>query len=327
MPRQRRMFDGAFKAKVALDAIRGLKTVSELASLHKVHPTQITLWKKQLLEGAMSVFESPSADEPSSAELYEQIGRLKVELDWLKKKWPSTVAERRSWIDSGDRMLSVRRQCELLGLHRSNVYYEPVPVSEDDLRLMRLIDEEYLQHPHLGSRGMVLHLERHGQLVNRKKMQRLLREMGLRSLAPRPRTTIRTPGHKIYPYLLRGVEIVRPNQVWACDITFVPMRRGYLYLTAVMDWYSRYVLAWQLSNSMDVEFCVETLEEALKHGRPEIFNTDQGSQFTSHIFTKRLEQESIAISMDGKGRAIDNVMIERLWRTVKYENIYLLAAA
>lgn len=233
------------------------------------------------------------------------------------------MAERRSWIDPSDRLVSIRRQCALLGLHRSNVYYEPVPVSEADLRLMRLIDEKYLEHPHLGSRGMVSHLERQGELVNRKKMQRLLREMGLKSLAPSPRTTLRAVGHKIYPYLLRDVEIVRPNQVWACDITFVPMRRGYLYLTAVMDWYSRYVLAWQLSNSMDVEFCMEVLEEALKHGRPEIFNTDQGSQFTSHEFTKRLEQESIAISMDGKGRAIDNVMIERLWRTVKYENIYL----
>ena len=233
------------------------------------------------------------------------------------------MAERRSWIEPGVYGLSVRRQCELLGLHRSNVYYEPVPESAAELRLMRLIDEEYLQHPHLGSRGMVLHLARHGETVNRKKMQRLLRKMALQSLAPRPSTTRRAAGHKVYPYLLRGIEVVRPNQVWACDITYVPMRQGYLYLTAVMDWFSRCVLAWQLSNSMDVEFCLEALEDALRHGRPEIFNTDQGSQFTSGQFTERLERESIAISMDGKGRAIDNVMIERLWRTVKYENIYL----
>lgn len=233
------------------------------------------------------------------------------------------MAERRAWIDPGNRRLSIRRQCELLGLHRSNVYYAPVSVSTDDLRLMRRIDEEYLEHPHLGSRGMVSHLARHGILVNRKKMRRILREMGLKSLAPGPRTTVRAVGHKIYPYLLRDVEIVRPNQVWACDITFVPMSRGYLYLTAVIDWFSRYVLAWRLSNSMDVEFCLEALDESLAQGRPEIFNTDQGSQFTSREFTQRLEQASIAISMDGKGRAIDNVMIERLWRTVKYENIYL----
>lgn len=233
------------------------------------------------------------------------------------------MAERRSWIEPGVSGLSVRRQCELLGLHRSNWYYEPVIENAEDLRLMRLIDEEYLRHPFVGSRRMVLWLAEQKEVVNRKKVQRLLRQMGLQALAPGPRTTVPAVGHQVYPYLLRGVEIVRPNQVWACDITYVPMQRGYLYLTAVMDWFSRYVLAWRLSNSMDVEFCLEALDEALRHGRPEIFNTDQGSQFTSREFTGRLERESIAISMDGKGRAIDNVMIERLWRTVKYENIYL----
>lgn len=233
------------------------------------------------------------------------------------------MAERRAWIEPGVAGVSVRRQCELLGLHRSNVYYQPVPEGAENLRLMRLIDEEYLRHPFLGSRRLVLWLAEQRAVVNRKRVQRLLRKMGLQALGPRPRTTQRGAGHTVYPYLLRGVEIVRPNQVWACDITYVPLRQGYLYLTAVMDWFSRCVLAWQLSNSMDVEFCLETLEAALRHGRPEIFNTDQGSQFTSQAFTERLRQESIAISMDGKGRAIDNVMIERLWRTVKYEHIYL----
>lgn len=234
------------------------------------------------------------------------------------------MAERRAWIEPGHRRLSVRRQCELLGLHRSNLYYEPVPERAAELALMRLIDEEYLRHPFLGSRGMVLYLEQQGEVVNRKKVQRILRKMGLQSVAPQPRTTVRAAGHPVYPYLLRGVEITRPNQVWACDITYVPLSHGYLYLTAVMDWFSRYVLAWRLSNSLDVEFCLEALDEALARGRPEIFNTDQGSQFTSAEFTGRLTKESIAISMDGKGRAIDNVMIERLWRTVKYENIYLM---
>jgi putative transposase len=233
------------------------------------------------------------------------------------------VAERRAWIEPGDRGLSVRRQCALLGLHRSNVYYEMIPESIENLALMRLIDEEYLRHPFLGSRRMVLWLQSQGHVVNRKKVQRLLGIMGLQGIAPGPRTTVRAVGHTVYPYLLRGVEINRPNQVWACDITYVPMPRGYLYLTAVMDWFSRCVLSWKLSNSMDVEFCCEALDEALCYGRPEIFNTDQGSQFTSREFTGRLAAKSIAISMDGKGRAIDNVMIERLWRTVKYENIYL----
>jgi putative transposase len=212
-------------------------------------------------------------------------------------------------------------------LHRSNLYYEPVPERADELRLMRLIDEEYLRHPFLGSRRFVLWLATQGYVVNRKRMRRLLEKMGLQAISPRPRTTVPAAGHKVFPYLLRGVDIVRPNQVWACDITYVPMRRGYLYLTAVMDWFSRCVLAWRLSNTLEVDFCLEALEDALKKGRPEIFNTDQGSQFTSREFTSRLEKESIAISMDGKGRAIDNVMIERLWRTVKYEDIYLKAYA
>ncbi len=233
------------------------------------------------------------------------------------------MAERRRWIEPGFPDLSVREQSALLGLHRSNLYYEPVPEDAGDLRLMRLIDEEYLRHPFLGSRRMGLWLEKQGEHANRKKVQRLMRKMGLQGIAPGPRTTRPETSHKVYPYLLRGVESVRPNQVWACDITYVPLAGGYLYLAAVMDWFSRCVLGWQLSNSMDVEFCLEALEEAFQHGRPEIFNTDQGSQLTSRPFTARLKQEEIAISMDGKRRAIDNVMIERLWRTVKYENIYL----
>ena len=233
------------------------------------------------------------------------------------------MAERRAWIEPGHEQLSVRRQCALLGLHRSNLYYAPLPESVENLALMRLIDETYLEYPHLGSRGMAAHLERQQLIVNRKRMQRLLRIMGLESVLPKPRTTIKAPGHAVYPYLLRGLEIVRPNQVWACDITYVPLQGGYLYLTAVQDWFSRRVLSWRLSNSMAVEFCIEALEEALKGARPEIFNTDQGSQFTSQEFTSRLLKESIAISMDGQGRALDNRMVERLWRTVKYENIHI----
>ena len=233
------------------------------------------------------------------------------------------MAERRAWIEPGHAGLSVRRQCALLGLHRANLYYEPVLESVENLQLMRLIDEIYLEHPHLGSRGMVSHLERQQLIVNRKRMQRLQRIMGLESVLPKPRTTIKAPGHAVYPYLLRGLEIVRPNQVWACDITYVPLQRGYLYLTAVQDWFSRHVLSWRLSNSLEVEFCMEALEEALKNGRPEIFNTDQGSQFTSQEFTGRLLKESILISRDGQGRALDNRMVERLWRTVKYENIHI----
>jgi putative transposase len=219
--------------------------------------------------------------------------------------------------------LSVVRQCELLGLPRSTWYYEARPESAKNLRLMRQIDEEYTAHPFLGSRRMTAVLQRQGQAVNRKRVQRLMRLMGLEAIYPKPRTSMPGGGHKIYPYLLRNLEITQPNQVWSADITYVPLRRGFLYLVAILDWYSRYVLTWKLSNSLDEVFCVEALEEALAEARPEIFNTDQGVQFTGRAFTSRLELASIAISMDGKGRALDNVFVERLWRAVKYEEVYL----
>jgi putative transposase len=219
--------------------------------------------------------------------------------------------------------LSVRRQCAVLGLPRSSFYYTAVAESEEDLCLKRLIDAEYLRHPFYGSRNMTEYLQRLDYDANRKRVQRLLREMGIQAIYPK-KTTVPAVGHKIYPYLLRGVQIARANQVWSTDITYVPMRRGFMYLVAIMDWYSRYVLSWRVSNTMETTFCLEALDEALSRWpAPEIFNTDQGSQFTSEAFTGRLEAAGIAISMDGRGRALDNVFIERLWRTVKYENIYL----
>jgi putative transposase len=219
--------------------------------------------------------------------------------------------------------LSVRRQCELLGLPRSTYYYEPATESPENLALMRRIDEQYLKTPFFGSRRMADWLSRWGLPVNRKRVQRLMRLMGIEAVYPRKKTSIPGVGHKVYPYLLRDVHVVRANQVWCTDITYLPMWRGFMYLVAIMDWYSRYVLSWRISNSLETSFCVEALEAALELGRPEIFNSDQGAQFTSQAFTGRLEEEGIAISMDGRGRALDNVFIERLWRTVKYEDIYL----
>lgn len=233
------------------------------------------------------------------------------------------MTEARAWIERDHPQLSIREQCRLLGIHRSTAYYEPASESAENLGLMRLIDEEYLRRPHRGSRQMEDYLRQLGYTVNRKRVQRLMRQMGIEGIAPRRCTTVSAPGHPKYPYLLRNLAIVRPDQVWCSDITYLPMAHGFLYLVAVMDWHSRYVLSWRLSNSLDVEFCVEALEEALERGRPEIFNTDQGAQFTSRDFTSRLEDASVAISMDGRGRALDNVFIERLWRTVKYEEIYL----
>jgi putative transposase len=226
-------------------------------------------------------------------------------------------------IDDAHPQLSVRRQCELLGLARSTAYYEPACESEENLWLMRRIDEQYLRTPFYGSRRMAAWLESEGCLINRKRVQRLMRTMGIAAIYPKRRTTIPGQGHKIYPYLLRNLEITRPDQVWSTDITYIPLRRGFMYLVAIMDWFSRYVLSWRLSNSLETTFCLEALEEALDSRRPEIFNSDQGVQFTSVAFTSRLERQGVAISMDGRGRALDNVFIERLWRTVKYEDIYL----
>ena len=210
--------------------------------------------------------------------------------------------------------LPVVRQCQLVGLARSTAYYRPTPVSADDLRVMRLIDEIHLRLPFYGSRRIRDELEDCGERVNRKRIQRLMRLMGLVALYPKRRTSAPGKGHKIYPYRLRGLSIDRPNQVWATDIVYVPMARGFMYLVAIMDWYSRKVLAWRLSNTLDTDFCVEALEEAVhRFGPPEIFNTDQGSQFTSEAFTDVLKDHEITISMDGKGRWVDNVFVERLW--------------
>jgi putative transposase len=210
------------------------------------------------------------------------------------------------------------RQCELLGLARSTCYYRPVGESAENLALMRAIDEQYLRYPFYGSRKLSVLLG-----VNRKRVQRLMRLMGIEAIYPKRRTTWPGAGHKIYPYLLRNVEVTRPDQVWASDITYVPLRHGFLYLVAIMDWFSRCVLNWRLSNTLTGRFCSEALDEALLLARPEIFNSDQGSQFTAAAFTSRLEAAGVAISMDGRGRAIDNVFIERLWRSVKYEEVYL----
>jgi len=219
--------------------------------------------------------------------------------------------------------LSVRRQCELLGLSRSTYYYEPATESAENLAWMRLIDEEYLRHPFYGSRRMTTWLQQNDHAVNRKRVQRLMRLMGLEAIYPKPRTSVPGLENKVFPYLLRDVAITRPNQVWSTDITYIPLHKGFMYLVAVIDWFSRYVLAWELSNCLETTFCLTALDAALARGRPEIFNTDQGAQFTSRAFTSRLETARIAISMDGRGRALDNVFIERLWWSVKYEDVYL----
>jgi putative transposase len=222
--------------------------------------------------------------------------------------------------------LSVAHQCELLRLARATVYYQPVAIPPEELTLMRRIDELHLRFPWMGSRSLRDQLNRDGIPISRDRVRRLMHKMGIHAIYRKPRTTIPEQDHKVYPYLLRSLAIERPDQVWAADVTYIPMARGFLYLVAVMDWYSRRVLAWRLLNTMTADFCVEALEAALAHfGPPAIFNTDQGSQFTSLAFTDTLKAAGVAISMDGRGRWLDNVFIERLWRTIKYEEVYLRA--
>jgi len=229
-------------------------------------------------------------------------------------------------IAPGHGRLSIARQCALVSISRSSFYYEGKGESPLNLKLMRLIDEQFLETPWYGSRQMARHLRRLGYGVGRKRVRRLMRLMGLQAIYQAPRTSDPHPDHRIYPYLLRGLVIDRANQVWSTDITYIPMRRGFLYLVAIIDWWSRKVLAWRLSNTMEADFCVEVLEEALaRHGKPAIFNSDQGSQFTSVAFTQVLKDAGVKISMDGRGRWMDNVMIERLWRSLKYECVYLQA--
>lgn len=226
-------------------------------------------------------------------------------------------------MESSHPELSVRRQCELLGVNRSNLYYRPSGESQENLMLMRLIDEEYTRHPFLGSRKLVLWLEDQGWKVNRKRVARLMEKMEIQAIFPKPKLSQPGEGHKIYPYLLEGVTVSRINQVWSTDITYIRMAEGFLYLVAVMDWFSRFVLSWALSLSLELGFCLAALKRAFRWGRPEIFNSDQGVQFTSEKFTGALESRGIAVSMDGRGRCLDNIFIERLWRSLKYEEVYL----
>lgn len=333
--KKRRVHPADFKAKIGLEAVRGVKTINEIAQEHNVHPQLVTQWKKEILENAGSLFDSKRGPKPvdeSSPEdkLYSEIGRLKMETDWLKKTRSVSRDERMDWLEPEHMDLPLTRQCELAGVSRATVYRRLEATArqrhedQQDDELRALIDEEYTGRPFYGSRRMAVFLRAQGHRTNRKRVQRLMREMGLAGMAPGPATSKPHPRHKVYPYMLRGVAVTRPNQVWSTDLTYIRLARGFAYLVAIIDWYSRRVLAWRISNSMDASFCVDCLEDALRHhGKPEVFNSDQGSQSTSDAFTGVLKREGVAISMDGRGRALDNIFVERLWRNVKYEDVYL----
>jgi putative transposase len=329
MKRPRRNHSPAFKAKVALEALKGEKTIAQLAVHYDVHANQITSWKSQLLENAAGIWRRRAGER----------GRSRTDPRAARKNWRTYCrarffrlrarslprTERTTMIDQGAK-LSVTRQCELLELNRTGVYYTPRPVRKEDLRIMRRIDELHLEHPFYGARRLAKQLEREGFNVGRVHVATLMRRMGIEALYRRPRTSIPARDAKIYPYLLEGLTIERPNQVWSSDLTYLPMAHGFLYLVAILDVASRKVLSFRVSNTMTPDFCVDALNEAIaRYGAPEIVNTDQGSQFTSKAWTDVVDAAGARISMDGKGRWIDNVFIERLWRSVKYEDIYLRA--
>ncbi|WP_370671609.1 MULTISPECIES: IS3 family transposase, partial [Gammaproteobacteria] len=323
--RPRRNHSPAFKAKVALAAIRGEQTLVELSQQFDVHANQIKQWKDQLLEGATGVFGDETKAEPSGPTidvktLHAKIGELTLENDFLFRcARQGGIAGRKEMIDR-EHKLSVVRQAKLLGFSRGSVYYLPRPVSDGDLALMRRIDELHLDYPFAGSRMLQGLLRGEGLETGRRHVATLMKKMGIKAIYRRPNTSKPAPGH------IRKLAVTRPNQVWAMDLTYIPMARGFVYLCAVVDWFSRKVLSWRLSITMEAAFCIEAVEEALaRHGRPEIFNTDQGSQFTSIDFTAVLKRSQIAISMDGKGAWRDNVFVERLWRSIKYEEVYLHA--
>jgi len=324
----RKRYDGSFKARVALEAIRGERTVAEIAGVYGVHPNQISKWKKQALDELPKIFSGRYEKKEMQGkelidQLYQQIGQLKVELDWLKKKLDLSVDQARQLIDFGHGEIPISRQCELLGLPRSSLYYRSRGDDSEDRILMRLIDDQYTRTPFYGPRRMTAWLRSRGHPVNRKGVSRLMNRMGIEAIYPRRGLSRADSQAKKYPYLLKGLLIDHPDHVWASDITYIRMRQGFVYLVAILDWFSRYVVAWSMSITLDADFCLEALEEGLRWAKPEIFNTDQGSQFTSKSFTGLLEASGIRISMDGRGRAFDNIFVERLWRTVKCEEVYL----
>jgi len=330
---KRRTHSPEFKARVAMEAISRRKTLQEIAADHSIHPIQVSQWKKQLLEGSSELFtrgkktQSNEEGQAKEAELFQQIGKLQMQLEWLKKNLSCSDAhERRKLVDPNHGQLTINRQCQLLGLARSTHYYKPVAVRDSPLAIMARIDVIYLEDPSSGSPRIVHYLAREGIPISRDRVRNLMRCMGLRAIYQKPRTTIPGSPSERFPCLVDLDKVTSIDQVWATDITYIPMRKGFLYLVAIMDLFSRNVLSWKLSNSLDTQFCMNALEMALASSRgPEIFHSDQGCQFTSADYVAKLQAEDIKISWSGRKRCYDNILVKRLWRTLKYEEVYLRA--
>ncbi|WP_099092664.1 IS3 family transposase [Acinetobacter larvae] len=332
--RKRRNHSAEFKAKVALAALKGDHTLAELSTEFDLHQNQIIAWKNQLLEQSSSIFDQACPNKEPDIDLkalHAKIGHQALQIGFFRGcAQKNRATERQKMIDKTHK-LSVRQQAQLVQINRSTLYYKPKEVSSTDLSLMRLIDEIHLDYPFMSSRMIRDMLQRQGHQIGRRKVRRLMGLMGIHALYPKPNTSKPNLAHRIYPYLLKNMVIERSNQVWCTDITYIPMAKGFVYLCAIMDWHSRKVLAHRVSISMETDFCIAALQEAIvKYGCPEVFNTlaqqcRSGSQFTSEAFLNELKLRNIRISMDGKGRWMDNVMIERLWRSLKHEEVYLKA--
>ena len=330
----RNSYSPEFKAKVVREVLREDKTLSQVAAAHGVHPNLVSQRRDQALAGMASLLSrakesdwaaKEAIHEQEKQDLYAEIGRLTTQLSWLKKKLASSLsrAERLALVEREGCEVSVVVQCELLSVHRSGVYYAPRPVDATALRLQRRIDEIYTAYPFYGVRKLTAQLRGEGLLVNHKAVARHMQMMGLRAIYPTPNLSKRAQQHRVYPYLLRGLQIERPNQVWGVDITYIRLRGGWMYLFAVLDWFSRFVVAWALDLTLEIGFVLETMRSALATAAPAICNSDQGSPFTSPQYSALFRDTPVQISMDGKGRALDNVFTERLWRTIKYEEVYL----
>jgi len=338
MSRKRRQYSAEFKTKIVLELLSAEQTVAQVASKYEITAKSLTDWKKQFLSNASLAFDVGGATKAYKEEIEElkeendalakKLGKTTIERDWAVGKLKSLdLSNKKDLVDSKLSTISMTRQCELIDMNRSTLYYEPKPIQEGDIKVMKRIDEIYTEiSSTYGYRFMHRQLLEDGFAVGVNKVNRLMNQMGIQAIFPRKRrlTSLKNQQHKIYPYLLRDLEISKTDQVWSGDITYIPIKGGHMYLAAIIDWHSRSILSWKLSSMMDTALVTDVLKDAIEqYGTPEIFNTDQGSQYTSFEHTQLLKQNSIKISMNGKGRSIDNIAIERFFRTLKYDEIYL----
>ncbi|MDA8333373.1 MAG: IS3 family transposase [Peptococcaceae bacterium] len=329
----RRRYSGDFKVQVVLEILKEEKSISQLSSEYGIHQSQLIRWRQQAIQGLPEVLsdqkkaitQMKTQYEDKLQELYAEVGRLTTELTWLKKNLADSLEreQRLALLQLTDRSLPLNRQAFLLSLNRTGLYYQPVGPSPEEVAIKHRIDEIYTDHPYYGSRRITAQLRRDGYMVNRKAVVRHMQEMGISGICPGPNLSKRNQEHQVYPYLLRGVPIIHVNQVWGIDITYIRLMKGWMYLVAIIDWYSRYVISWQLDQTMGVSFVLEAVRRALQVATPVIMNSDQGSHFTSAQYLDLLKAANVRISMDGKGRATDNIFTERLWRSLKYEEVYL----